>query len=66
MARQQIVYWWKSGTLYHAQVTELDGSDPSDLYTSTDLADALEQAGYRKNADIIRANEAPDLTKEVI
>jgi hypothetical protein len=66
MARQQIVYWWKSGTLYHAQVTELDGSDPSDLYTSTDLADALEQAGYRKNTDIIRANEAPDLTREIL
>lgn len=63
---QQIVYWWKSGTLYHAQVTELDGSDPSNLYTSTDLADALEQAGYDRNRDVIRANEAPDLTREVI
>lgn len=61
---QQIVYWWQSGTLFHAQVTEADGSDPSELYTSTDLADALEQAGYDKSRDVIRANEAPDLAFE--
>lgn len=62
---QQIVYWWQSGTLFHAQVTQLDGSDPSNLYTSTDLKDALEQADYDPRRDVIRPNEAPDLTREV-
>ncbi len=64
VANRQIVYWWQSGTLFHAQVTEEDGSDPSNLYTSTDLPDALEQAGYVRNRDVIRPNNAPNLMFE--
>ena len=56
------IYWWQSGTLFHAQ---RGGIDPSILYTSTDLADALEQVGYRDGVDTIHANEAPDLETEV-
>lgn len=62
---QKIVYWWQSGTLFHAQVTDELGRDPSDLYTSTDLKDALEQAEYDPCRDVIRPNEAPDLQREV-
>lgn len=62
----QIVYWWQSGTLFHVQVTNEDGCDPSEIYTSTDLADALEQAGYDPVRVVFRANESPDLTREVL
>jgi hypothetical protein len=61
----QIVYWWKSGTLYNAQRIERDGSDPSILYTSTDLPDVLEQVGYERGRDVVRPNEAPDLEREI-
>jgi hypothetical protein len=37
----EIFYVWRSGTLVHAQQT-----GDSEFQTSTDEADALEQAGY--------------------
>lgn len=47
-------YWWQSGTLYHAQ-----HAGRSEFFTSTDLADALEQAGYREG-DTVHASERPE------
>ena len=55
-------YWWQSGTLLHAQ---RGGRDPSILYTSTDLADVLEQVGYDETRHTLCPNEAPDLETEV-
>lgn len=57
-----LIFWWKSGSLFHAQ---RGGLDPSTLYTSTDLPDALEQVGFRDGIDVIRPNEAPDLETEI-
>lgn len=42
-----VFFWWQSGTLFHAQ---RGGVDPSEIYTSTDIPDALEQAGYDRTS----------------
>lgn len=51
------IFWWQSGTLFNAQ---RGGIDPSEVYTSTDLPDALEQVGYEPDRHAIHANEAPE------
>ncbi len=52
-------FWWQQGTLFHAQ---RGGLDPSVVYTSTDLRDALEQAGYDRVLDngVVHANDSPE------
>lgn len=55
--REHYFAWVSGGTLWNAQ---RGGLDPSEIYTSTDLADALEQVGYDEDRHVLHMNESPE------
>lgn len=48
-------FHWQSGTLFHAQI-----EGDSEFFTSTDLPDALEQAGYSQRSHVLTEGQ-PEL-----
>lgn len=56
------IYVWSSQGLWHAQAFDDGHRDPSDVYTSTDRPDVLEQAGYVRHSIFTKiVEDRPDL-----